>query len=229
MRQATHRQIEPAILYLGTPVVLVSTLNEDGTPNLSPMSSAWWLGWSCMLGFDASSRTVENLLRTRECVLNLPSADLVTCVDRLARVTGSSPMPPHKAAMGYQYEKDKFALAELTPAASLAVGPPRVRECPIQLEAVLTQSTPFAAGDPRTLIPMTAAEVRIVTVHAAEGVLSEEFENRIDPMKWNPLLMSFLQFFERGRNVHPSRLGEISQEAYGARRPVRRRLPADAK
>lgn len=229
MQCATHRQIEPAILYLGTPVVLVSTLNEDGTPNLSPMSSAWWLGWSCMLGFDASSRTVENLLRTRECVLNLPSADLVACVDRLARVTGSDPMPPHKAAMGYRYEKDKFALAELTPEVSLAVAPPRVRECPIQLEAVLTGSTPFAADDPRMLIAIAAVEVRIVKVHAAECVLSEQFENRIDPMKWNPLLMSFLQFFERGGNVHPSRLGEIPQEAYGARRPVRRRIPADAK
>ena len=37
-----HQTIEPAILYFGTPVVLISTLNEDGSPNLAPMSSAWW-------------------------------------------------------------------------------------------------------------------------------------------------------------------------------------------
>ena len=63
--------VEPAIHYWGTPVVLISTLNEDGTTNLSPMSSAWWLGWSCMLGLDASSQTTENLKRNGECVLNL--------------------------------------------------------------------------------------------------------------------------------------------------------------
>ncbi len=41
-----HRVIDPSILYFGTPVVLVSSLNEDGSPNVAPMSSAWWLGWT---------------------------------------------------------------------------------------------------------------------------------------------------------------------------------------
>lgn len=36
--------IEPAIRYLGTPTVLIVALNEDGTANLAPMASAWWLG-----------------------------------------------------------------------------------------------------------------------------------------------------------------------------------------
>lgn len=35
-----HTVIEPNILYFGTPVVLISTENADGTPNLAPMSSA---------------------------------------------------------------------------------------------------------------------------------------------------------------------------------------------
>src|SRR5215831_12794884 len=39
----THLSVEPAILYLGTPVVLISSINEDGSPNLAPMSSAFWL------------------------------------------------------------------------------------------------------------------------------------------------------------------------------------------
>ena len=50
------RTIEPAILYFGTPVVLVSTLNPDGTTNVAPISSAWWLGWSCLLGFGPARR-----------------------------------------------------------------------------------------------------------------------------------------------------------------------------
>ncbi len=51
---APHVVLEPAILYLGTPVVLISTVNEDDSHNLAPMSSAFWLGWRCMLGLDAS-------------------------------------------------------------------------------------------------------------------------------------------------------------------------------
>ena len=73
-----HIPIEPSILYFGTPVVLVSTLNPDGSPNVAPISSAWWLGWNCMLGMGARSQTPQNLLRERECVLNLPSVDQLT-------------------------------------------------------------------------------------------------------------------------------------------------------
>src|SRR5688572_2340777 len=74
---AMHRTIEPTILYFGTPVAIISSLNEDGSANLAPMSSAWWLGWSCMLGLGQMGQTSANLLRTRECVINLPAADQV--------------------------------------------------------------------------------------------------------------------------------------------------------
>ena len=59
------------VLYFGTPVVLVGSRNPDGTPDLAPMSSAWWLGQSCMLGLGNSAQTTANLLRERQCVLNL--------------------------------------------------------------------------------------------------------------------------------------------------------------
>src|SRR5215207_11167679 len=91
-----HATIDPAILYFGTPVVLVSSTNPDGSPNLAPMSSAWWLGKSCVLGFGARSHTPANILRTGECVLSLPSVAQVPAVDRLARLTGSLPVPEHK-------------------------------------------------------------------------------------------------------------------------------------
>src|SRR6201999_2916933 len=91
-----HISVEPSILYFGTPVVLISTRNEDGTFNLAPMSSAWWLNQSCMLGMSGKSKTVENLLRERQGVLNLPSAELVEGVDRLALTTGRNPVPDYK-------------------------------------------------------------------------------------------------------------------------------------
>src|SRR5260370_36814861 len=102
-----HRVIEPKILYFGTPVVLISTRNEDGSPNLAPMSSAWWLNQSCMLGMSSRSQTVENLLRERQGVLNLPSSDLVNAVDRWALTTGRTPVPEYKGNIGHHYHADK--------------------------------------------------------------------------------------------------------------------------
>jgi flavin reductase (DIM6/NTAB) family NADH-FMN oxidoreductase RutF len=71
MTSPSHRICEPAIHDWGTPVVLLSTVDDDGVVNVAPMSSVWWLGWSAMLGLDASSKTVENLRRHGKCVLNL--------------------------------------------------------------------------------------------------------------------------------------------------------------
>ena len=212
-----HRTIEPAILYFGTPVVLVSSLNEDGSPNVAPMSSAWWLGWSCLLGFGARSKTPANILRTGECVLNLPAVDQVPAVDRLARLTGSNPVPPHKVAMGYRHEPDKLGVADLTPEESQIVAPPRIRECPVQLEALLEQAHPIAAGDPDRKGNLIALEVRIVRVHVEERLLLPGHENRIDPDAWRPLIMSFCQFYGLGSRVHPSRLAEIPESAYRPR------------
>ncbi len=209
-----HTVIDPAILYFGTPVVLVSTENEDGSPNLAPMSSAWWLGKSCMLGFGARSKTPGNLLRTGECVLNLPSTALVAAVDRLARTTGSDPVPPHKVAMGYRFEPDKLGVAGLTPLPSHTVRPPRVAECPVQLEAVLAGSHPLAAGDPDRRGHLVGIEVRIEKVHIEESLLLAGTTDRIDPEKWRPLIMNFCQFFGLGPILHKSRLAEIPESAY---------------
>jgi flavin reductase (DIM6/NTAB) family NADH-FMN oxidoreductase RutF len=217
-----HTTIDPAILYFGTPVVLVSSTNPDGSPNLAPMSSAWWLGRSCVLGFGARSQTPANILRTGECVLNLPSVDEVAAVDRLARTTGSSPVPPHKAAMGYRHEPDKFGLAGLTQVASETVAPPRVAECPVQLEAVLEARLPLAASDRARRGHLIALEVRIVCVHVDERIRMPGYPNRIDPQSWRPLIMSFCQFFGLGDPLRHSTLAEIPEEAY---RPPRRQEP----
>jgi len=211
-----HIAIEPSILYLGTPVVLITTLNDDATPNIAPMSSAWWLGWNCMLGLGAKGHTAANLLRERECVLNLPSIHNVDAVNRLARTTGSDPIPPHKQAMGYSHVKDKFAQANLTPAPSGLVAPPRIAECPIQLEAVLETHHPFGHRPDKSTTAL-AFEVRIVRAHVDTALLLEGHENRIDPDKWRPLIMSFCHFYGLGERLQDSVLAQIPESAY---RPV---------
>ena len=41
--------IAPKILYFGTPVALISSVNEDESSNLAPISSFWALGWTVTL------------------------------------------------------------------------------------------------------------------------------------------------------------------------------------
>ncbi|NRR22813.1 flavin reductase family protein [Brevibacillus sp. MS2.2] len=199
-----HKVVEPKILYFGTPVVLISTLNEDNSVNLTPMSSAWWLNQSCMLGMSSSSQTVTNLLRERECVLNLPSPDLAHAVDRLALLTGRNPVPERKANVGYRFEPDKFGTARLTPQDSDLIRPPRVAECPVQLEAVVEQVHNFELPS-----SLKAIEVKIIRVHVDEQILMTGEKNYIDPEKWSPLIMNFCEFFGLSHKLHPSRLAPV--------------------
>jgi flavin reductase (DIM6/NTAB) family NADH-FMN oxidoreductase RutF len=213
-----HIASEPAILYLGTPVVLISTENEDGTYNLAPMSSAFWLGWRCILGLSAISKTTENLRRTGQCVLNVPSTDNVAAVNRLARTTGSNPVPPVKLARGYRYEGDKFGISGFTPVASETVSPPRALECPVQLEAVVKAMHSIAEDDEVLRGRICTFEVRVQRVHLEESILMEGEPDRIDPDKWRPLIMSFQKFYGLEQNqLHESTLGQISESLYRTR------------
>lgn len=206
---------EPAILYFGTPVVLIGTCNEDGSYNLAPMSSAWWLGWRCMLGLGTKSKSTENMLRTGECVLNLPSAAMVAAVDRLARTTGSTPVPANKIKRGYRHVKDKFGLAGLTPVPGDLVAAPRVAECPVQLEAKVEGLHPMAAHDSTMRGHLAAIEVSITRIHLDENIMMEGEDNRVDPDKWQPLIMSFQQFYGLAPGkLHRSELGEIPEALY---------------
>jgi flavin reductase (DIM6/NTAB) family NADH-FMN oxidoreductase RutF len=194
-----HRDVPLQVHYYGTPVVLVSSSNPDGTTNLAPMSSAWWLGQDAMLGLGARSRTPQNVQRTGECVLNLASADLVDHVDRLALLTGEPELTEHKQATGYRYEPRKFEAADLTPQPSDLVRPARVHECPIQLECELVADHAFGTA--------RALQVRVLRSHVRDDLLVPGTAY-VDPQRWDPLIMKFCDFFGEGRPLTPSRLAE---------------------
>ena len=123
-----HQTISPAILYWSTPVIIISTTNEDGTTNFASMSSAWWLRQRCMLGLSSQSQTTRNLQRSKQCVLNMPSDSMVTQVNALAKTSGRHDLSPFKKAAGYEYVKDKFGRAKLTPMGSEMVTLVQVNE-----------------------------------------------------------------------------------------------------
>lgn len=213
--EVSNIKIEPAILYFGTPVVLIGSTNEDGSFNLAPMSSAWWVGWRCMLGLARNSKTTENMLRTAECVLNLPSAHLVGAVDALARTTGSNPVPPGKIMRGYRHEKEKFDISGLTALPGETVAAPRVAECPVQMEAKVAHVHEMAQEDKIWRGNLVAVEVRVTRVHAHPAIMMDGEPDRIDPDKWRPLIMSFQQFYGLApERLQHSELGKIPETLY---------------
>jgi flavin reductase (DIM6/NTAB) family NADH-FMN oxidoreductase RutF len=229
----THSEIKPAILYWGTPVVLISTENEDGTANIGPMSSAFWLGDRCILGLDASSQTPKNLLRTGQCVLNLPSDDMTRAVNKLAKTTGTKELPAPKLNRGYTYEKDKFGVAGLTPEPSSKCSPgyyamlmqllirdtpilelvraPRIAECPVQMEAELVNQHPIIGG------AILVMEVKIVKTLVTDNLRLSGHDDRIDPDAWKPMFMMFQHLYGlRPGKIEQSKLASIDEELYRA-------------
>lgn len=186
-----HETINPSILYYGTPVLLLSTLNEDGSTNLSPLSSSWALGNCLVLGLGIQGKAYENLRRHPECVINLPDASMWRAVESLGRYTGTYPVPEEKRQIGYEFCSEKFEAAGLTAQDSLRVKPLRIAECPLQIEASVQhirtpEHTPF----------MAVVEVKSLEVHAHKKLISGL--NKIDPAKWNPLIYNFRHYYGLG-------------------------------
>ena len=157
-----------------------------------------------MLGLGQMGQTSDNLIRTRECVINLPSQEQVSQVDQLAMTTGKNPVPEKKMQWGYRHEANKFGLAQFSAVPSESVAPPRVLECPVQMEGVVHDVRPFGKN-----VNANAFEIHIVKLHVDDALLiTDGLRPHIDPMRWRPLIMSFCRFFGLGDEVHPSRLAE---------------------
>jgi flavin reductase (DIM6/NTAB) family NADH-FMN oxidoreductase RutF len=188
--------LTPNILYFGNPVAIVSSINPDGTTNLAPISSFWELGWTMVLGLLSDTQTLDNLQREPDCVVNIPSPDLWEKVERLAPLTGKNPVPPEKATK-FHFESDKFTAAGLTPLVSESVKVPRIKECPVHLEAVVNKIH-LLHGESRLqkLGGGAAVEVRIIKVHVRRDFVLQE--NYINPEQWQPLIYNFRHYFGLG-------------------------------
>jgi len=191
----SHQAIEPRIIYPGTPVVLITSTNPDGSANLAPMSSFWALGWTALLGLGRGGQTCGNLERTGECVINLPGPRLWQAVERLAPLSGKDPPPPHVRAYGGRFERDKFAAAGLAAISSDLVRPPRVRECDLQIEGRVVAIRPLE-HEPDA----AAVEVRVLRVHASQGILKAD-GRQVDPSRWHPLLYNFRRYHGLGAEL----------------------------
>ncbi|MFE7129471.1 flavin reductase family protein [Streptomyces sp. NPDC057638] len=211
---ATHLAIEPSILYFGTPVVLLSTENQDGSFNLAPISSAWALGKTVVIGLGHEGQTAYNLGSRPGLVINLPAPLQWPAVERLAPLTGRNPVPSGKPK-DCRFEPDKFAAAGLTSEPSHLVRPPRVAGFPIQLEARAERVRPDASGE------FVIVEALVRKVHADSRIVIPG-TGHIDPAAWSPLIYNFRHYFGLGPELGHSYRTQTPRDTEGpAAEPAR--------
>ncbi len=191
-------RISPKILYFGTPVVLVSTVDSKGNVNLSPMSSAWALGNTVVLGLSSLGKTLENLINSRECTLNFPHGGMWRNVEMLAPLTGKDPVPEEKSRV-FRHESNKFFASGLTPVASENVIPPRVLECQLQMECTVSNIYDMKNKDS---VFAAIVEVHVIAVYAHKNIILDK--NYVNPSKWKPLIYSFRHYFTLGMELGKS-------------------------
>jgi flavin reductase (DIM6/NTAB) family NADH-FMN oxidoreductase RutF len=74
---------------------------------------------------------------------------------------------------GYRYEREKFGISGLSPVPSETLEAPRVRECPVQLEAKVEGLHHLAEHDTAQRGRVLVIEVRIQRVHLEESILMQ--------------------------------------------------------
>ncbi|GAA2582725.1 flavin reductase family protein [Microbacterium binotii] len=186
---STHLTITPKVLYFGTPVVVISSLNPDGTTNLAPVSSYWALGDLLVIGLGSTGQTVGNIRRNGELVVNLCDETHWRAVESLALLTGASPVPADKPA-GCRFEPDKFAVAGWSRLASTTTTPERILEAGAHIEARATALHEEEGG-------YVVVHARATAVHAAPEMVVAG-TSHINPSIWRPLIYSFRHYFGLG-------------------------------
>ena len=179
----------PNMFYYGFPVVLLSTIDEKGKADVTPISCTFTLGTNAVIALVKLNQAYENVMAVPEVVLNLPNASMWEQVEKIAPYTAKDPVPAQKAAK-YTHTDDKFALGGFTPLASDKVRPPRVAECPIQAEAKVVN-----VNDRNGYV---LVELEIVQVHAQDHLVMEG--NKINPLQWEPLIYNFKHYYGIGEH-----------------------------
>ena len=100
---------------------------------------------------------------------------------------------------------DKFAHARLTPQPAARVRPASLAECPIQIDAEVVRSNPVGQSEQYP----AAIEVPVLAELCDEQLLTSGKRHYIDPDKWSPLIMNFLEFFGLSRSLHDSLLAKM--------------------
>lgn len=146
------------------PLVLVTSMSEEGKPNIIP------LAWSMPVSFKpplvaigvAGKRFSHELIEgSGEFVVNIPPRKLLNQVLFCGSTSGRS--------------VDKFKETGLTPLPSKKVRPPRIRECFVHLECKLVEK--FQPGDHTVFVG------EVVASSVDEGAFDEKSVPNLERVK----------------------------------------------
>lgn len=171
------------------PIGWISSISPDGIPNLAPFSYFNAVGedpphvmFSTVRSNDSNKDTLNNVLATREFVVNMVTEDTVEKMNRTSEIVAP--------------EISEFELAGLTPIASIKVKPARVAESPITMECQLVHH--YTLEDHKNG-GATILIGRIVMFHIDESVLLDD--HKINMNTYRPVA--------RLAGANYSKLGEI--------------------
>lgn len=170
------------------PICFASTLDEDGNPNLSPYSFFNVFGSNPpILVFSPLRRmrdnttkdTYENILKTKEVVINVVNYDMVQQMSL--------------SSCEYPSDVNEFIKSGFTPIASEEVKPFRVKESPVQMECkVLDIHTIGSEGGAANLIVC-----EVVKIHIRQDILDQN--DQIDPQKIDLVARMGLDYYCRAQ------------------------------
>jgi flavin reductase (DIM6/NTAB) family NADH-FMN oxidoreductase RutF len=126
----------PSISLYPTPVILVTSVDDDGKPNIITLA---WTGVLCseppQIGISMTpARYSHNLIRkSGQFVVNVPTSDILKEVDYCGSVSGR--------------KADKFKETGLTPIKANKVEPPVIKECPISMECMVKNIVQLGSHD----------------------------------------------------------------------------------
>lgn len=166
-------------ILLGTvvprPIAWVSTINEQGQPNLAPFSffnvvctrPPTLLFCPGVRGLDGAAKdTLGNIRATGEYVINVVTEDTAEAMNKTA-----TELPP---------EINEFEFGGLGQAPSVRVKPPRVKESPVNFECELRQIVDIGDGHPGSGWIVIG---EIVHLNVADEVLLPEYKIDIRGLK----------------------------------------------
>lgn len=162
-----RKSLPPTTMLFPTPVVLVTSVDEKGKPNIITLA---WVGVvnsePPMIGIsirpDRYSHTCVK--RSKEFVVNLPSEEVVRKVDACGILSGK--------------ETDKFASMGWRPIPAQKVKPPLIDECSVQMECEVKEVISLGSHD--------LFLGQVVALHVKEEV--QKGKGRIDISKALPLV-----------------------------------------
>ena len=177
------RSIKPFRPAYPSPAALVTSISEDGRPNIITLGEVFnisiGVGQPVILGIAIAKPRYSHALisATRQYVVNFPTARMVRTVDLCGTVSGR--------------DVDKFAAFGLTPVPAMHVRPPLIDQCPINVECRVLSIQ--EVGDHDLFLGQALAE------HVAEEALDREGHILVDQLDFLCYLHS--EYWSSGKRL----------------------------